>query len=123
MPKLVPSKIVQCRADFNPYKNQEIIDKEEKTRLCFQNAITSNSSQDWEELKDSKSTLRNLWTKAKRVLYAKELLNPRKVWNFLKTVTGGSKISIPSTIIDNGMVTQAPTKIASIMNLFWNVKI
>ena len=32
---LVPSKIVQCRANFIPYKNQEILDQEEKTRLCF----------------------------------------------------------------------------------------
>ena len=120
---LVPSKIIQCRADFIPYKNQKIIDQEEKTRLCFQNAITTNNDQDWEELKESKQTLRHLWEKAIKVFYPKELLNPHKVWHFLKTVTGGSKISIPSTIIENGMVTQAPTKIASIMNLFWNVKI
>ena len=73
---LVPSKMVQCRANFIPYKNQEIIDQEEKTRLCFQNAITSNSDQDLEELKDSKTTLRQLWEKAKRAFYAKELLNP-----------------------------------------------
>ena len=38
-------------------------------------------------------------------------------------MTGGSKISIPSTLVDNGLVTQAPTKIASIMNMFWNGKI
>ena len=32
---LVPSKIVQCRADFIPYKNQEIIDQEEKNKIMF----------------------------------------------------------------------------------------
>ena len=42
---------------------------------------------------------------------------------FFKNCHRRFQISIPSTIIDNGMVTQAPTKIASIMNLFWNVKI
>ena len=97
---LVPSKIVQWRANFIQYKNQEIIDQKQKTRLCFKNAVNSNSYVDLEELEASKYKLWFLWDKAEKSYYSKELLNLCKVWNFIKTVTGGGKMYIPSTTID-----------------------
>ena len=60
---------------------------------------------------------------SKEKFYPNELMNPRKIWNFLKTVTGGGKISITSTLREEVKTMQASTKIAPIVNLFWNIKI
>ena len=120
---LVPSKIVQVRANFIPYKNSEIINKENEIKIQFQNATSNDNPDNWKILRESKNCLKTLWKKARLDYYAQELIQPRKVWNFIKTINGDAKISIPSTLIEDGKSIQSPSKIAAIMNMFWNVKI
>ena len=61
---------------------------------------------------------KNIMEKARIDYYVQELIQPRKVWNFIKTINGDAKISIPSTIIKDGKSIQSPSKIAAVMNMF-----
>ena len=50
-------------------------------------------------------------------------MNPKGVWNFISTITGGSNISIPSILIEATKTISSNTKIANIMNNFFYEKV
>ena len=60
---------------------------------------------------------------AKDNYIAKGLMNPKGVWSFISTITGGSNISIPSILIEATKTVTSNTKIANIMNSFFYEKV
>ena len=60
---------------------------------------------------------------AKYSYLAKGLMKTKGIWNFIKTITGGSNISIPTIIIESAKMITSNTKIANIMNNFFFTKV
>ena len=42
-----PGRVIQRKANFQPYINDEIRDVEEKVKLAFQNATTTKNQEAW----------------------------------------------------------------------------
>ena len=118
---LVPSKIIQYIASHTPY--QGILDQAEKQDYAPKIQLIWIVS----KIDQIYKLLNQIWeiygTKKRKKLPCQTTIILKKSMELHKNCNWRWKISIPSTIIEEGQSIQAPTKIASILNLFWNIKI
>ena len=115
--------MVQRRANFQPYINEEIREIEDKVKLAFKNASITGDQKEWQAYNKEKSIYQSTLDKAKNSYLANKMLSPRGVWNFISTITGGSNISIPTILIDAAKTVTSNEKISNIMSNFIFIKI
>ena len=120
---LVPTKVVQERSNFQPYIDEEKKELGDKVKLKFNHAITTGHHYDWDEHNKSKSIYQKALNLAKNKYVAATLTKTIQIWNYIKTISGGSKISIPTCIIEGGRTVTSNSMIANLMNSYFIVMI
>ena len=87
-----PSKVVQRKANFQPYITDEIQDIEKNIKIAYNNAAATGIESDWKTFNREKSIYQKTLAAAKDNYIARGLMNPKGVWSFISTITGGSNI-------------------------------
>ena len=120
---LGPTKVVQHRSNFQPYLTDELKEMGNQVKLKFSHAVTTGHDYDWDDRNSTKSTNQKALNFGKNQYFASALTGTRQIWNFIKNISGGSKISIPTCIIEGGRSVTSNTMIANLMNSYFIVKI
>ena len=89
----------------------------------FSQAVSTGRDYDWADHNLAKRIYQKSLTLAKNQYFASTLTGARHIWNYIKTISGGSKISIPTCIIEGGNSITSNAIIANIMNSYFIVKI
>ena len=99
---LAPTKVLQHWSNFQPYMTEELKDLGESVKLKFSQAVNYGRDYDWDDHNNTKSTYQKALSLAENQYFASTLTGARHIWNYIKTISGGSKISIPTCIIEGG---------------------
>ena len=70
-----------------------------QVKLKFNHPVTTGYHYDWDVHNKSKSIYQKALNLASNKYFAKTLTKTRQIWNYIKTISGGSKISITTFII------------------------
>ena len=100
----MPTKVVQHGANFQPYIPEELKDLSEQVKTKFKHAVLTGHEYYWDDHNTSKSVYQKALNLAKNQYFASTLTRTKQIWNYIKTISGGSKISIPTCIIEERII-------------------
>ena len=113
---VVPTKVVQHKSNFQPYLTDKLRELNKSVKTKFSQAVNTGRDYDWAEHNLAKSIYQKSLNLAKNQYFASTLTGVRNIWNYIKEISGGSKISIPTCIIEGGNSITSNACIANIMN-------
>ena len=82
--------------------------------MKFSQAVSTGRDYDWAEHNLAKSMYQKSLALAKNQYFASTLTAARNIWNYIKDISGGSKISIPTCIIEGCNSITSNEKIANL---------
>ena len=95
----------------------------EQVKTKFSPAVMTGHDHDWDNHNSTKSVYQKALNLAKNLYFASTLTRTKHIWNYIKNISGGSKISIPTCIIEGGRSVTSNAMIANLMNSYFIVKI
>ena len=115
---IAPSKIIQYKANYSPYYNNEIIKNLKVSHNLLNTAIINNDQNSWREFRNFRNKI-DKTIKINKTEYIRNKFNNNSTqWKFLKTFNNKNKQQIPSNITHNGKQVTSPKEIATIANNF-----
>ena len=115
---IAPSKIIQYKANYSPYYNDDIVKNLKVSHNLLNTAIINNDQNSWREFRNFRNTI-DKTIKIKKTEYIRKKFNNNLTqWKFLKTFNNKNKQCIPSNITHNGKQVTSPKEIATIANIF-----
>ena len=115
---MAPAKIVQCKANYIPYYNEEITNQIQNSNQMLTLAINSHSSENWREYRSKRIQL-NRDIKILRTQYIKNKMDENhKNWKFLQKFNNCNKNHPPARLNINGTIVTSPKEIANTSNNF-----
>ena len=95
----------------------------DQVKLKFSHAVTTGHDYDWDDHNSTKSTYQKALNLAKNQYFASALTGTRQIWNYIKNISGASKISIPTCNVEGRRSITINPMIANRMNSYFIIKI
>ena len=118
-----PATIIQVRADYMPFYNEEIKEQNTDADIKLSEAILVNEKEKWNIYKMSRNKLMKLINTAKTNYYERILNSSLNIWKSAKHLTNSEESTVPRRIVSDGKVVTSPKKLANCFNVFFKEKI
>ena len=120
---IAPTKVVQCKADYIPYINKEVLEHIEETNEQLTKAIETKKTDEWRLYTNLRNQVGKLIEGSKKVFFELKQNTTKGRWYTIKNLAQENKTTTPSRILDKGAYITSPKEIANSLQDFFIDKI
>ena len=118
-----PSKVVQCKKSYEPWKTHEATEIERKVEEQLEHAIQSSDLDEWRLFRSLRNQAHKFLEFTKKTYFIQRFSTAKNVWREFRQFQGEDNNKSPTKIVKDGREIASPKKLCEEFNDFFIRKI